>query len=290
MDRTNTIEPLSRRGLTGLAAELYVLLLQDSPATGYRLAKELGKPVANVYKALETLEGKGAIEADRGKTRIFRPLPAEDFLGILESRFRHFRDKAAEGLRDLPGPKEDSRIYHLSDRDQVFRKCHQLLERAECAVILDMLCDPLDEWLPQIECTAARGIDVVALVYAPIKIPGVETVLDPDHERTRRRWPAQWISMAVDGSQMLAALLNSDGSRVIQAVWSKSPFLSWIHSSGLANELCIAALRRDELTGAPSRLDPATASLFKRFVVSVAPGYSRLRSQLGVSDLQGAEE
>ena len=65
------------------------------------LSKELGKPVANVYKALETLEAKGAIEVDRGRKRVCRPLPVEEFLGLLEIRFHRLREGAAEGLRDV---------------------------------------------------------------------------------------------------------------------------------------------------------------------------------------------
>lgn len=277
----NTREALEALGLTTLEAEIYILLLQDSPLTGYAIAKALGKSVANVYKALETLAAKGAIEVDQGKTRRCRPLPAEDFLGILERRFWQVRERAAEGLHDLPGPAEDARIYHLETRDQVLQKCAHLLSAARSVVVVDLGMESPHDLLAILESTASRGVDVAALVYRPLEIAGVEVVLDGDRQVTRRRWPATWVSLAVDGSHMLAALFSGDGTRVVQAYWSSSPFVSWLHHAGLANELLVTALRnRTPVSEAPSvaeRLD----SLYRRFVTIEGSGYDRLLAQLG---------
>jgi len=42
-------------GFTNLESEIYVFLLGESPATGYRIAQAIGKPAANTYKAIESL-------------------------------------------------------------------------------------------------------------------------------------------------------------------------------------------------------------------------------------------
>lgn len=275
-----TRDALESLGLTGLEAEIYMLLLQDSPLTGYAIAKALGKSVANVYKALESLAAKGAIEVDQGKTRRYRPLPAEDFLGILELRFRRLREQAAEGLHDLPGPDQDVHIYHLKTRDRVLQKCDQLLSDARLVAVVDLGLESPESLLGSLESAASRGVDVGALVYRSLEISGVEVVLDADRETTRWRWPANWVSLAVDGSHMLAALFSGDGNRVIQAYWSSSPFVSWLHHAGLSNELLVTAMRNqpsdNDLPIVAERLD----SLYRRFVTIEGSGYDRLLAQL----------
>jgi len=278
-------QSLVELGLTRLEASIYTFLLRESPATGYRVAKALGKPAANVYKAMETLEGKGAIEVDRGHTKVCRPVPADELIHLLEGRFKRQRDQAFASLRQLPGPSQDTRVYQLRDRDQVFGKVRQLLETAQHDVLLDVF-PILSEIRTDIEQTIARGISVALKIYTPDELPGAEVVLEPEHERIRKRWPVQWIVMVVDGSEMLIALLTQDGSRVIQAVWSGSPFLSWIHHSGIGSEIAYTALRRELERGADRESIISTITRLKPYFASEAPGYHRLMRQLGLSQVQ----
>ena len=55
---------LSSFGFSDLEANAYINLLQEPGITGYRVAKNLGKPVANTYKALDSLIKKGLIIAE----------------------------------------------------------------------------------------------------------------------------------------------------------------------------------------------------------------------------------
>ena len=75
MTPENSTEPLVALGFTGLESEIYSLLLRESAVTGYRIAKGLRKPAANVYKAIEALEAKGAVMVDQGRHRVRRGAP-----------------------------------------------------------------------------------------------------------------------------------------------------------------------------------------------------------------------
>lgn len=57
----DAIQGLTGLGFTQADAEVYVALLRESPATGYRIATVLGKATANTYKALRSLTDKGAV-------------------------------------------------------------------------------------------------------------------------------------------------------------------------------------------------------------------------------------
>ena len=49
------IDALRELGFTELESRIYIFLLEESPATGYRIAQAIEKPVANTYKAIELL-------------------------------------------------------------------------------------------------------------------------------------------------------------------------------------------------------------------------------------------
>jgi sugar-specific transcriptional regulator TrmB len=284
---TTATQPLVKLGLTFLEAEIYSYLLQHSPVTGYAVAKALGKPAANVYKAIETLEAKSAVEVEDGPTRLCRPVPWAELLEFLEQRFRRHRDEAAEGLRRLPGPDHDARIYHLRDPHQVIGKFRQLLSTAKTIALIDIHWDSLEELKQDVERTAARDVIVALKVYTSLDIKGADVLLDLKHEEIRTRWPAQWILMVVDGSQMLLALITADSSRVVQAIWSGSPFLSWFHHSSLHREMAFTALSQKLKNGEP--IDPLKAmeELNERYRAPYAEGYCRLRDQLGLTEGPG---
>lgn len=283
-----TTQALMNLGLTALEAEIYISLLQQSPATGYSIAKELGKPAPNVYKALETLEAKGAVELESGQTRLCHPVPAADLLDMLERRFRQHRDQAAEGLRRLPGPMTDTRIYHLRDPEQVVEKFRQLLSSAKSIALIDAHWNSLSSLTQDLEKAAQRDVIVALKVYTNVDIKGADVILHPKHEEIRARWPARWIIMVVDGCQVLLAAASADGSRVVQAIWSSSPFLSWILHSSLHHEIAWSATCRKLEDG--ELIDPVKKmeELNRRYCAPQAEGYRRLRDQFGVTNETGS--
>ena len=282
----NTIESLVKLGLTALEAEVYVYLLGHSPESGYGVAKALHKAAPNIYKAIETLEGKSALIADRGDTQTVRAVPAKEFLAVLERRFQRRHREAAESLSRIPEAGPDARIYQVSSREQLIEHCHQLLESAECVVLMDAFPLPLDMLRDDMAAAASRGVDVFVKVYAPDTISGVELILDPDYERTRSRWPEQWIDCVADGSRYLVGLLSPDGERVLQAVRSASPYLAYLHHARLACELGYAALKTGVSEGADGETLHGIYQRTTRYFAINAPGFVALRQRLdSMSDL-----
>ena len=68
-------EILIQIGFTQLESEVYLYLLTEGAHTGYAVAKAIGKAVANVYKAIERLAQKGAVEQSSGNNKQCVALP-----------------------------------------------------------------------------------------------------------------------------------------------------------------------------------------------------------------------
>src|SRR2546423_12321018 len=124
---SNPIQVLQDLGFTALEAEVYIFLLKESPATGYRIAQGIGKPAANTYKAIETLQLKGAVIVDDGESRRCQAVPANELLSQLERNFSKRRSEAAKALASVGGASDDLGVYQLRSREQVVERFRSML-------------------------------------------------------------------------------------------------------------------------------------------------------------------
>ncbi len=204
-------------GFTELEAEVYVFLLREAPATGYRVAQGIGRTAANTYKALEALEKRGAVMMEDAEPRLCRPVPPAELLRSLERAFTQHRQKAAQALGRLGGGASDDRVYQLRTPAQVYERCRTLLAEARQIVLMDIFPLPLAELRDEVEEAVARGVRVGVLAIEPVALAGAEVVVNHEAENVRSHWPGQWVNLAADSVQQVHALTTPDGSEVVHA-------------------------------------------------------------------------
>jgi sugar-specific transcriptional regulator TrmB len=254
MSEESSIAALAALGFTGLEAEVYTFLLQESPATGYRIAQATAKPAANIYKAIESLVNKGGVIVEEGASRLCRAVPAEELLAGLERSFAARRAAAERALAELrKAPEDDSRVYRLTSRAQVLERCRSMLARAEQIALVDAFPGLLLELRPEIEAAAARGVKVALQAYAPIDIDGARTNYFPDGAALVASYPGQWVIVVADAMEHLLALMPAEGDAVHHAVWSGSAFVSWALQAFMTTEFLFAAVLADPATPAGVR-------------------------------------
>ena len=106
---TKALEPLIELGLSGSEAAVYAYLVRHSPATGYKVAKAIGKPVANTYKTIASLEDRGAIVVDDSGSRLCRAIPPAEFLARLDKRYHEQRTRATRALTEIEKSRRGDR-------------------------------------------------------------------------------------------------------------------------------------------------------------------------------------
>src|SRR5215813_10675313 len=95
---------LQELGFAPLESSVYVQLLRQGPASGYRVAQALGKPIANIYHAIESLQTKGAVTSvDGGDTRLCRAVDPTELLAALQ---RAYAGRCASAERALAPLKQ----------------------------------------------------------------------------------------------------------------------------------------------------------------------------------------
>lgn len=229
--------PLQALGFTETEALVYGYLVENSPATGYRISHAIGKQPANTYKALRALEDKGAIIIESGKSNLCQAVPPDEVLDNLEKQFHRHRLEAKRELQTLPSPSVYGGIFHLKSVEQVIQRAKAMVGEASAIVLCDLSPDPCRQMAGTLREAAASGVVVACHVYAEEEIEGVHTLHVTSHDLTSTDWPGQQISVVVDSREHLLGLLAKDMESVHEAVWSNSNFLSCMQHNNLAGEL-----------------------------------------------------
>ncbi|WP_420480114.1 TrmB family transcriptional regulator [Brevundimonas sp. FT23028] len=242
---------LAALGFTELEARTYCALLAEGPATGYRLAKRIGKAPPNIYQALATLTQKAAVLVDETEPRTFRAARPGELLAVLGGSFAARSDEAQRRLAELARPVADDRLYQITDPAQVLERARTMLAEAREIVLFDLFDTPLAVLRPDLEACAAREVTVAGLVYgAPEPLPGVTMRRATGAAEAQTRWPGLQLSLVVDAAEHLVALLAPGMKGVRRAIWSDSAYLSCLQHSGLSAEIRLTALTAaDPLAG-----------------------------------------
>lgn len=242
MNLSQPVSFVTKLGFTELEAKIYIFLLQSAPSTGYKIAKGIGATNASTYKAIESLEAKGAVLVEDAQARLCRAVPYPELLDQLESRFHNNCRDAEEELSKLSTEVSDNRIYQIKTIDQVYAKCRSMLNECKNIALVDLFPQPMEILRDSIIQTAARGVKIIAQTYQPMQLDGIETIEHFKGEEVIARWPVQWISLIVDAQQYIIA--GIDDNIVHQAVWSASPFMAWTHFSYAIGEIQASDLKK----------------------------------------------
>ncbi len=217
---------LQELGLSVLEAEIYSYLLQSPPATGYRIAKALGRSFTTTYRSLESLKAQGALLSEDDKGGRFRAVAVPEFLEQLESRFRARRTQVLEAAAALPDSGRENRIYRLGSVSQIYERYRHMLRACEQSALSELSPEPIEHLRDDLAAAGRRDLRVAVRTYAGEVLEGVRTIHSPMGEATRRAVGSQWLTLFVDGRQFLMALIAHGGTEVLEAAWSESLFLA----------------------------------------------------------------
>lgn len=275
------LEALGDLGLTPLEAEVYAFLVKGSPATGYRIAQAVGKPVGNIYKAVEALEQKGAVlVGEDNENRLVRAVPAAELVGRLERDFRGACETAIAGLTAEAGDDDpDDLLYRIMDRGVFMERCRASIRSAQQLVLISMCPVFAAEIGEELSAAARRGVATAVKVYEAVEIPGVEVVQDPRGIAAVQSGPGQWIEMTVDGREFVQGLLDHDGAELHLGQWTRNPLTNWMVFTGRYADIALAMVRGALNRGASSEEVQGLLERFRQFGSPASAGKVRLMSR-----------
>jgi hypothetical protein len=281
--RNQAAQALTFLGFSEIEALIYCFLLQESPATGYRISHAIGKPTANTYKAIAALAQRGAVIVDDSEKSLCRAVPYPELLETLGRDFDDRKRSAQVELARIKPATGDDRVYQLATIEQLQERARSMLAGATRAVLVDAFPTPLS-WIKQdLLAAAKRGVRVAIRAYEPCSLKGVTVAVAGDAARIMSSWPGEQLSIAMDGDQFLTALVAKGGHDLHQAIWSNSTFLSCMQFNALQSELVMTDLQ--------SHPDVPRSTLESLSLTRLKPpGLIKLHERYGDSATQGSAQ
>jgi sugar-specific transcriptional regulator TrmB len=221
---------LSNVGFSPLETDVYVALLKEPGASGYRVAQVVGKSVGSIYKALDSLRVKGAVVAnDSTRPTTYVALSIHEYMNARRRDLEVLETKIEQELEEVVAAQAQGGVYELNSVGQVYERCRDLLRSAQAVALLNIDARPLEELRAELIAAADRGVKVLVKTRAPVRIPGCG-ILAPGETQAGRVWTGDELGVAVDFREYVQAFLKDDGSGVEEAIWVRQPHL--------ANQVC----------------------------------------------------
>ncbi len=233
----NIAEALESLGLAHIEALSYTFLAANPSTTGYRIARGIGKPTANVYRALDSLERKGLVAQDRGATPAYRALPPDEMLARLESEFLERKSRAAKALESLQPREEDEKLYSLKSHDQLVARVLVSLTAARRVVMFEVPRATHSRLVDAIADARARGVRVAIVTDDGTGVDHADTFADS-------RRSLSLIRMVADARDALVSSLPNEAGGLHEAVWTRSALIGRMLHDALVADVFYALVER----------------------------------------------
>lgn len=227
---------LSNVGFSALETDVYMALLKEPGASGYRVAQMFGKSVGSIYKALDSLRVKGAVVANEStRPTTYVALSIHEYMNARRRDLEVLETKIEQELEEVVAGPEQRGVFDLATVGQVYERCRDLLRGAQTVALLNIDARPLEELRDELTAAADRGVKVLIKTRAPARIPGCGILAPGAPSPVAGRpssdvWSGDELGVAVDFREYVQAFIKSDGSGVEEAIWVRQPHL--------ANQVC----------------------------------------------------
>ena len=237
MKNDSLLHLLRDLGLNELEANIYIWLLENKRSTGYKIAGQIGKPVANTYKALKSLQNKGAVISDDSSGTIyFDTIPIEEFLNKIENEFKAKREQIVDQVNKLEVQQEPAGIFEIKSKELVFEKVNSMTKSAQDTILIDGFPAPMQSIKQYLTEDRANEITIYVKNYSGENIEHVHQIKASIPELVYSELNGQWLIVLRDTVESLVAFFSKDGAELIHCIWTKDPFLSFILFNGSAYE------------------------------------------------------
>jgi len=172
--KNNELLPaLAALGFSLNESRAYAALLQESPATGYEIGVRAQVPRSAVYGVLRRLVDSGAARSIAGPPERFVPVPLDDLLALLRTRF----DASAQALEeavhalDFAPPTPDA--FSVRGYRRVLEEARRIISMASVRLVISGWPRELRAIGSELEQAAGRGVQVVIFSHGELPpLPG----------------------------------------------------------------------------------------------------------------------
>lgn len=207
--KENILETLKNLNFTEYEAKAYLTLLEESPLTGYAVAKNSGVPRSRIYEVLDGLVMRGDILVSHGNTPQYTPVPAKELIKNRRLKAEENFELAEKSLAEFENSASDrENIWNITGRHEILDKVKTSIAAAKERILLEIWKEEYDELEPELRQAANRGVQVIIIAYGEIVSDFATVYLHYMGHEITEEYGGQWLVFSGDDSEVVAGIVS----------------------------------------------------------------------------------
>lgn len=207
--REKILETLKKLSFTEYEAKAYLALLEDSPLTGYAVAKNSGVPRSRIYEVLDSLAVRGDILVSHGNTPQYVPVPAKV---LIKNRRLKAEENFISAEASLEQYSQDAKnrdhIWNITGHDEILEKVKECIASAERRILLEVWKEDYAGLEADLEDASKKGVQITIVSYGPIKSHFAKVYQHDLSSEITEEYGGRWIVLSADDSEVAAGIVS----------------------------------------------------------------------------------
>ncbi|KMY53009.1 MULTISPECIES: TrmB family transcriptional regulator [Bacillaceae] len=205
----NILAILKNLDFTEYEAKAYLTLLEESPLTGYAVAKNSGVPRSKIYEVLDNLAMRGDILVSPGSTPQYTPVPAKELIKSRRIKAEANLQLAEKSLAEFERSANDrENIWNITGRNEILDKVKACIVSAQKRILLEVWKEEFEELESELRQASERGVDVTIIAYGEIVSDFANVYLHYMGHKITEEYGGRWIVISGDDSEVVAGIVS----------------------------------------------------------------------------------
>ncbi|MCF6409738.1 TrmB family transcriptional regulator [Pseudalkalibacillus salsuginis] len=218
--KENILETLKNLNFTEYEAKAYLTLLEESPLTGYAVAKNSGVPRSKIYEVLDNLAMRGDILVSPGNTPQYTPVPAKELIKNRRKKVEENFELAEKSLAQFEQSASDRvNIWNITGRSEILDKVKACIHSAKKRILLEIWKEDFIELESELREAFNRGVIITIIAYGEIILDFANVYLHDYSSEITEEYGGRWLVFSGDDSEVVAGIVSL--GKDSRAAWTK---------------------------------------------------------------------
>lgn len=207
--KENMLDILKNLNFTEYESKAYLALLQESPLTGYAVAKKSGVPRSKIYEVLESLVIRGDVFVSHGNTPQYVPVPAKELIKNRRLKAEEHFDQAEKYFEKFEQTANDrENIWNITGRSEILEKVKACILSAKKRILLEIWKEDFKEIEAELKQAAEQGVIVTIIAYGDIVSDFANVYLHDMSSEITEEYDGRWLVYSGDDSEVVAGIVS----------------------------------------------------------------------------------
>jgi sugar-specific transcriptional regulator TrmB len=244
---------LAALGFSLNESRAYAALLQESPATGYEIGVRAQVPRSAVYGVLRRLVESGAARSIAGPPERFVPVPLDDLLALLRTRFEASATALEEAVNELDFAPPTPDAFSVRGYARVLEEARRIVRTARVRLVVSGWPRELVAIGPDLRHAHERDVHIVIFSHSALpQLPGEVFSYGLKEGALEAFWKHRLVVVADDTRTVIAEAEQSDDDH---GVISETRVIADVATSQVALDITLLSQRRNlDVSGVMGRM------------------------------------